>query len=151
MDWETASIARFILANTAATPYYHKMPENFMVPAVYFPAPTATASGDSTSTWALLRRWVVLFFVHETQDAIAMAQGAAEALCERRCQIPLYNEQGAQLAEIMRLDDPSSNIIDTGAANLTLTWTSRRKYPKATALPALTHEIHYNPKEAKNG
>lgn len=54
LEQDLASIMRFLTIHSGnPAPYYKNVPEQFCVPAVYFPRPEIGSSGDTFSTYAL--------------------------------------------------------------------------------------------------
>ena len=76
LEQEVASLAAFIIRSVEdISPYYWEVPENFKVPAVFFPTPEIEAAGDALNTFRLTFTWLVKFF-HATDGA---AQNLAQA------------------------------------------------------------------------
>ncbi len=70
MKKEVASIIKFILDSAGnPIPYYHNMPENFVVPSVYFPSPEITFEPDTFSTYGADYNIFVNFFHSSTELA----------------------------------------------------------------------------------
>ena len=66
LEQEIASAIKFILESAGRpTPYYHNVPQGFLVPAVYFPPPEIISAGDTLLTYSLEYSWYVKFF-HRT-------------------------------------------------------------------------------------
>ena len=63
-----------------------------------------------------------------TEDAFEIALKVLTALKRKRNLVPLINKDGSKEKNCLRLDDPSAKVIDTGTAQITLSWTSRRPY-----------------------
>ena len=54
IEQELASIIKFVLdATDDPAPYYHNIPEDFFVPAVYFPTPEITTGGETFLTYRM--------------------------------------------------------------------------------------------------
>lgn len=147
VDQETASIARFILAAAPElTPYYRKMPQDFVVPSVYFPRPVAVSRGETLLTYALEIDWYITFFASEDAYAQEYASIALNAICAARRLIPLVDKAGEKIEEGIRLDDPELTQADDGAFQLHLRWVSRRPYTQAETVPAGKIEFSINKK-----
>ncbi len=129
LEQETASIIKFILDKTGSpAPYYSDVPEGFSVPSVFFPQPEIASGGDTFLTYELEYAWYIVFFHKSAQDAYDLGLTALTAIKKARNLIPLIDETGAQIDDGIRLDDPKLKALDDGAAQLTLTWRSRRPY-----------------------
>lgn len=54
LEQDLASIMRFLTEKSGSpAPYYNNVPEQFRIPAVYFPRPEIGSSGDTLNTYAL--------------------------------------------------------------------------------------------------
>lgn len=132
LEQELASIIRFILMHTAdPTPYYHSVPEGFLVPSVYFPVPEITSSGDTFNTYSLEYTWFIKFFHKDSQQTQALALMALTALQRRKNVIPIIDVTGIFTGQSFRLQDPSLKSLEN-AAQLTLKWKSSRPYDSET-------------------
>ncbi len=130
LEQEIASIIRFVLDATgnALTPYYKQVPEDFVVPSVYFPQPVFTMRGETFATYALEYEWHIKFFASEDDEAQANAATALNAICAERLLVPLINEEGGYIGRGVRLKDPELSKADDNAYQLKLRWASRRPY-----------------------
>ncbi len=129
LEQEIASIMAFALHYADnPSPYYYDVPENFQYPAMYFPQPEIETGGETFRTYAMRYIWYINVFCATTEDAFELAWKVLTALKQKRNLVPLLNEDGSVSKECLRLNDPSVKIADSGVAQLTLSWTSRRPY-----------------------
>jgi len=129
IEQEIASAMKFIIESAGnPAPYYYSVPEDFMVPAVYFPPPELTTDGDTLLTYAVTYRWYVKFFHKDTQSAYELGFAALNAIQYRKNLIPLIDETGALTGRGFRMKDPALRSLDVGMVQLTLTWDSPRPY-----------------------
>lgn len=150
IDQEPASIIRFILAAIPeAAPHYFDTPKDFAVPAVYFPAPTFTAGGDTFLTYAFDYTWNVEIFHKTTEDAIALARRAADAIMANRRLVPLVDEAGELTGKGLRLHDPKVGKSGMLVANLTLGWASRRPYHAEDTQKMMSYILNINDPEKR--
>lgn len=132
IEQEIASIMAFALKNANnPNPLYYSVPENFIFPAMFFPQPDIDTDGETFFTYAMRYSWYINIFSEKTEDASELAQKVLTALKQQRNLVPLIDESGELTGESLRLNDPSMKIIDTGVAQLALSWTSRRPYSTA--------------------
>lgn len=129
LEQEIASIMAFALHYADnPSPYYYDVPENFNYPAMYFPQPEIDTGGETFRTYAMRYAWYINIFHKTTEEAYELAWKVLTALKQKRNIVPLINEDGSQAGGGLRLEDPSAKVVDTGVAQLTLMWTSRRPY-----------------------
>ena len=129
LEQEIASAMKFIIGNSGnPAPYYYEVPQDFVVPAVYFPQPEIESRGDTLATYALEYTWFVKFFHKDTQSAFALGFDVLTALKYFKNIIPRIDETGKLTGRSFRMRDPALKPIDSGAVQLTLMWDSARPY-----------------------
>lgn len=129
MEQELASIFSFVLKSAdSPQPYYRNIPQDFVVPSVYFPVPEITTCGDTFNTYGAEYDWYIKFLHSTTQEAYSLALKALTAIKENRNLIPLLDENGAKNGEGIRIKDPDLRIVDECAVQLTIRFVSRRQY-----------------------
>lgn len=134
IEQEIASIMSFAL--TAAgnpSPFYYDVPAHFTTPAIYFPQPEITTSGETFNTYRLDYAWYINLIDKTTEEAQAMAMKVLTAIKQARNLVPLIDEQGRATAEKLRLNDPYLQKVDTGVVQIRLEWRSRRPYSEYVA------------------
>lgn len=135
LEQELASIIKYTLDTTKnPSPYYYEVPQNFTVPSVYFPTPELTTGGETFLTYSVDYIWFIKLFHKTTQEAYALGLMALTAIKANRNLIPLITETGEAAGKKVRLNDPSLKTLDNGAAQLTLSWRSRRPYNAEEAI-----------------
>lgn len=143
LEQEIASIMAFALRYAGnPSPYYYDVPESFQYPAMYFPQPEIDTGGETFRTYAMRYSWYINIFHKTTEDAFAIAWDVLTALKQKRNLVPLIDEDGSKAGGGLRLNDPSVKVVDTGVAQLTLTWTSRRPYDCEDAQKMVEWEIN---------
>lgn len=129
LEQEIASIIKFLLDKAEnPSPYYHSVPKGFVVPAAYFPTPEITTGGDTLSTYSMSYTWFVLFFHKSSQEAYNIGLQVITEIRGKRNLIPLIDTKGREMKHFLRVDDPRLKVLDNGAAQLQIDWTSRRPY-----------------------
>lgn len=129
LEQEVASIIAFVQDSAGhLNPYYWDVPEDFERPAIYFPQPEITTGGDTLGTYASEYAWYINIFADTTEEAHDIARRVLTALKRARNYVPLLNEDGEATGKKLRLKDPGLKRGDTGVAQLTIEWTSRRSY-----------------------
>lgn len=129
LEQETASIFKFVIeAAGSPTPYYREVPENFHVPAAFFPIPEISSFGDTFETYGADYDWYIKFFACDTNEAYSMALNAFTGIKRARNLVPLLNEDGTNTESWIRLKDPEIKQIDAGVVQLIIRFTSRKPY-----------------------
>lgn len=108
--------------------YTERMPQDFVIPSMYFPQPLSSDGGDTLSTYRKDYSLAIKFFAKTDEQAGGAVEHVADAIRADRFIIPLIAEDGRQTNEYMRLTRLESRVIDEGVAQLSITWTSRYKY-----------------------
>ena len=129
LEQEIASAIKFILENSGnPNPYYYSVPQDFLVPAAYFPQPEIISGGDTLLSYALTYTWFVKFFHKDTPSAFELGRAVLEALQRKKNLIPLIKDESEYIGHGFRMKDPSLRTVADGAVQLTLTWDSPRPY-----------------------
>lgn len=130
LEQETASIIKFVIENAENSyVYYCNVPQNFMIPAVYFPTPEIITGGETFLTYYIDFTWHINFFHKTAQLAFMLGQKVLAAIKQQKNLIPLISENGSVIENRwIRVNDPSVEVIENGAAQLTITWKSCRPY-----------------------
>ncbi|MGN0621138.1 MAG: hypothetical protein ACI4I9_04650 [Porcipelethomonas sp.] len=129
LEQEVASIAGFIIkASDDIRPYYCEVPENFLVPAVYFPMPEFVSSPDTLSTYSTKYSLFVKFFHVSDEKACAAAYPAYTAVNSSRGRIPLVDISGNPAGRFIKITGSAVSRVDDGAYQLQLEWRSRSPF-----------------------
>lgn len=142
LERDTASIIKFVLDQAGnPSPYYWKIPRSFMVPSVYFPTPEIITGTDTLTTYSMEYVFGIMFFHKTSEKAYWLALQVLTAIRARRNMLAVVDTSGNETKEILRVDDPKLKMPDNGAAQLEITWTSRRPYGTETATKTQTYHI----------
>ncbi len=135
LEQEMASIIKFVLEKAGGpAPYYWNVPQNFSVPAAYFPTPEIDTGGETFLTYYMDYVWFIKLFHATAQGAYSIGSPVISAIRAERNLIPLIAEDGSTIAgSWVRVNDPQLKVLDDGAAQLTISWRSRRPYNDTTA------------------
>lgn len=144
IEQELASIMSYISEKAQApSPYYYKVPRNFVIPAVYYPVPEIVTGGETFSTYGVDYTWYIKFFHKSEHEAYSIGLLALTAIREERNLIPLIDENGSKINGCwLRVNDPKLKGLDDGTAQLTIRWKSRRPY-KDTQKMAQRSQLFY--------
>jgi len=125
-----ASVIKFVYDRAGKpSPYYWNVPEHFETPAVFFPEPEIDTGGETFLTYYMDYTWYIKLFHRTGQGAYSLAAAVATALRAERNLIPLIAEDGSEVAESwVRVNDPKVKVLDNGAAQITISWRSRKPY-----------------------
>ena len=135
LEQEMASIIKYVLDKAGGpSPYYWNVPQNFSVPAAYFPTPEIDTGGETFLTYYMDYVWFIKLFHKTGQGAYSLGHAVMTAIRAARNLIPLIAEDGSEVAgSWVRINDPQLKVLDDGAAQLTISWRSRRPYSDTTA------------------
>ena len=129
LDQEIISIMRFALTHSNnPKPYYNKVPQDFVVPAVFFPQPELSSRGDTLREYALEFSWFIKFFHDTDENAYTLGFDVITEIMRKRNVVPLHDENGKLAGRGFRLKDPTYRHIADGVTQLSLSWDSRRPY-----------------------
>ncbi len=129
LDAELASTIAYTLEHAGnPQPYYGRVKQGFKLPAAYFPRPRADGEAFSLSAYALHFIWHIKLFHEDSQKAWDMGYAVVGALQRGKGRVPLLEESGKQTGDAFYIFNPQLRDIDDGVAQLTLTWTSPRRF-----------------------
>lgn len=146
IEQEMASIIKFVLdcAGNPA-PYYWNLPQDFTIPAIYFPTPELDTGGETFLTYNIDYVWYIKLFNNTEQGAYALGNAVVTAIREARNLIPLIDQDGSEISgEWVRVNDPQLKVVDDGAAQLAISWRSRRPYRDTAESTEKTRVFHFN-------
>lgn len=142
LEQEIASIMKFAIDKAHnPSPYYWNVQEDFAIPAIYFPVPEIVTGGETFSTYRMEYAWYIKVFHKTAEEAYALAHDILTAIKRSRNLIPLISETGERATGGVRIDDPQLKMLDDGAAQLSLSWVSRRPYDEETSQKMQTYEV----------
>lgn len=145
MEQEMASIAKFILdaVGNGVYPYYRELPEDFRVPAVYFPTPDVTMGNDTFETYRADYIWLVNFTCSNQQDAYQLGQTALTAIKKNRNLVPLIDQQGKQIGKrFFRLYNPELRSAEGNTVTLKFRFTVRKSYTDKSGSRILVYNLN---------
>ncbi len=146
LEQEMASIIKFVLTCARElSPYYWNVPENFVVPSAYFPPPEIDTDGETFCTYAMDFSWYIKLFHQTAQEAYSIGNIVLMGIRAARNLIPLITEDGKEIrGSWVRVEDPKLKVLDDGAAQLTISWRSRRPYNDTLDKTTRTHSFHFD-------
>lgn len=127
IEREVASVIRFILDNAGEiNPYYNSVPENFLVPAVFFPPPEVNDRADTLYSYGATYLWPITFHASTSEEAYAVALSVFHAIKRARSRVPYIHDDGSLDERGMKLDSASVKPVDECVAQLLITFTARK-------------------------
>ncbi len=135
LEQEIASIMKFVLDRAGKpAPYYWEVPVHFAVPSAYFPMPEIDTGSETFLTYNMDYAWYIKIFHRTKEEAYSLGLTVVTAIRAARNLIPLIAEDGSETeGNWIRLNDPKLKILDDRAAQLAVTWRSRRPYDDTAA------------------
>ena len=121
LEKEVASIIRFILESCEnPVPYYHNMPESFIVPSVYFPVPEISQIPDTMSAYGAEYTMFVNFF----------HLPAFQRINDHSKLIPMVDISGEKTGEYVRIKNIQLKKADECVYEMQIDWIIRRPFIK---------------------
>lgn len=111
--------------------YPDRIPQNMVIPSMYFPVPIVVSSGDTFSSYRNSYQLFIKIFADTTQLAHGKAHLIGEGIRRAKFIIPAISLAGAPTGEYMRLNtDIQTKALDEGVAQLSIKWDSRYSYDR---------------------
>lgn len=129
MDRYIASLARACLEmGGLETLYMDNIPSDFMVPSLYFPPTEIDPSGSAFNSYRTDYTIYAKVFAATRQDAMDKAEAITEGMMRSRCLLPVYNPDGTESGELIKVDPPAARVIDEGVAQINLAYHIVRRF-----------------------
>lgn len=142
LEQEVASIIKFTLdAVGNPKPFYWNVPRSFTVPSVFFPMPEIETGGETLLTYYMDYVWYIKFFASSRRGAYNLGLKALTTLKGKRHLVPLITPQGKPEGGGLRVNNPALRMVDDGAAQLTISWRSRRPYDFEDEVMMQTYDL----------
>lgn len=123
MDQYESSLARICLELSGISVFYEdNVPEDFAIPSLYFPPAEQASSGSALNSYQLKYTIYAKVFALTRREAGELAGKIVKGIMERQCRLPVFHENGTDSQMILKLDPPTSWIVDEGMAQVTLTY-----------------------------
>lgn len=128
---EIGSIMRFCYDKNPVKTYSERIPQDMIIPCMYFPEPIIVSSSDTIYAYVNVYQIFIKIFAQKTQAASRMAHDIAEEFRKRRGIISLVNHDGSLTGQYMQINlDIQTKPLDEGVAQLSLKWKSRYLYQR---------------------
>lgn len=141
IEYETGSIIEYVkkILGEGIQYLYHKVPENFKKPCVYFPAPEFRTRLNSVGYYNVSYMWLVKIFAPETEEAYVYARKIVLAMAKDRFLIPLVEENGTRGNKNFYVQEPEISKVDNGVYTVEIDWDSARPYNEKEVLKMQRH------------
>lgn len=124
---------------------YHKIPEDFKKPSVYFPVPEFRTRPSSVGYYNVSYMMLIKVFAPSTEDAYMYASKIAFAMAKDRFLIPLVYEDNINRNKNFYVQEPEISKADSGVYTVEIDWDSARIYNEKEVLKMQKHfENIYN-------
>lgn len=109
-----ASAVRYIQDNSGicAAPYFGEVPEDFIVPSMYFPIPRVGSRKATLSSYCCTLSMECWFMAMDEWEAYRHASGVQRCLLRDGCAIPMVGRDGEASGWSVRATDPEVRKID---------------------------------------
>lgn len=143
MDAYTASLANRCLVLSGIENFFTgNVPENFRIPALYFPPPEETPGNWTLNGHETTYTVFAKVFAATREAAMELADAIAQGIMAGRRFIPLLGADGTETGNLFKVDPPDARIVDEGVAQVTLAWKAVRQYREEDADMIAEIEIH---------
>ncbi|MCD8150597.1 MAG: hypothetical protein LUE92_13775 [Clostridiales bacterium] len=142
LEFEIAALYYFINDVLGVQPYFEEVPEDMIIPCVFYPPPEEETGDFSVSAFATTFTLHVKVMAADNLTAAGNAAAVIEAICLNRKKIPLVDDTGTQTGYNFRIIDLKSSKVDEGVWQLAITWKRYTKYTAKTA--TLAQEFFFN-------
>ena len=131
IEQEIASIAKFLYDTSNSELYWDKVPEDFQIPAMYFPIPQSFNDNEAVEHFTTSYNWFIKIFQSTTSRAMEVAQDLAFKISSENCKIPLLNIDGSLTGKKLSVKNLRTSELDDKTAQLQISWSSVNSISKA--------------------
>ena len=123
----TKSIARTVMETADIHKVYFKdVPEGIITPSLYVPSPSVTGSQSALSSYYELVTYHLKIFDKSRLEAWNRAQVVTRYILSHSGRLPIYNADGSESGEIIKIQNPYAEVIDDGVAQVTVQFKTYR-------------------------
>ena len=151
LEYEIAAIYYFIASVVSVHPYFEEVPEDLLVPCVFYPTPEQDTQAHSVSTYITNFTMYIKFMDISSMKAYAMAGLVLQAMTERRNKIPLVDENGKQTGKHFQLNMPEISKVDAGVYEMKVSWKRYTRYAEDAVILARRFFVNGTPIDSENG
>lgn len=141
MNPEIASIMNFFYKIFPCKVYTKEVPENFVVPSMYFPPPFSFNSNDSLSTFRKTYSLSIKLFHKDSQQAYQEAERIADTVHQKRDIIPIIDINGNETGDFLQIRNIETRELESGVAAIQVNWDSRYFYEKEPYTPLQSVDV----------
>lgn len=142
LEQELGSIVRFVQDNAEHLHrYFLEVPENFLIPAIYFPIPETEAKKVTLNTMETTLTWYINVFAVDSIQAYNEASRITNQIIFQRCRIPIRNAEGQEEDKELRLLPPKVKKVERGIAQIVL---SVKRYTELAESGQKSKDIYIN-------
>lgn len=151
LEYEIAAIYYFVASVVSAHPYFEEVPEDLLVPCVFYPTPEQDTQAYSVSAYATNFTMYIKFMDISSMKAYAMAGLVLQAMTERRNKIPLVDENGKQTGKHFQLNMPEISKVDAGVYEMKVSWKRYTRYAEDAVILARRFFTNGTPIDSEKG
>lgn len=122
LEYEITAIYYFIAERITATAYFEEVPENLMIPCVFYPTPEQNGGVFSASKYKTDFVMYIKFMAESTFKAYEMANAVQQSLMKKRRKVPLVNETGTKTGKNFQINNPVVRKVDNGVYQMEVSW-----------------------------
>lgn len=133
LDPEIGSIIKCFNDVNKVKVYIDTVPQDFIIPSMYFPKPLTDGGVDSFSSYTNDYQMFVKIFEKDSIKAYEKAESIMEYIKKARYIIPIYNPDGTKSNNFLRIDrlnsrELESGVRQSGVRQIEVRWRSRRRF-----------------------
>lgn len=140
--FEIASLYHFIYDLIKLESYFDIIPQDMIIPSIFYPTPTVLTSSFSTSAFENSFKIYANIFDISSINAYEKTVEIATAIGKNRNKIPIIDDDGNATNKNVRFDSINYKKVDEGVYQLEISWKRYTNYTQEDA--ALAQEIYFH-------
>ena len=102
--------------------YFDEIPQDFIVPCIYFPPPEVVGGAYSSSAYKSTFTMFAKVFSKTSLEASKYVSEILQSISKLKNKVALVDESGNKTGVYLRLENLKSNKVDDGVYQIEFTW-----------------------------
>ena len=138
-----ASAVRYIQnhAGIEAAPYFDEIPENYIVPSMYFPVPRTESHKVTLSSWRTDITLECWFAAATDWEAFRYADSVRDSILADGCAIDIMNRDGSLSGSKVRVSEPNIRKQESRVVRMSFVIREYFKMEKEKGIPAVKYQF----------
>ena len=136
LEFEVAALYYFIDNMLKINAYFNEVPENLLLPCIYYPEPDQDGDYYSLNTYRTEFTMYVNIMAKSDAEAYEIASKIVQEVLYNKMKIPMVDDNGSVKDKSLRLNLPKLKRIDNGVYQIDISWYRYTLYKREEVVKA---------------